>query len=217
MTAEEALDEYSLSHIDGEGELLARLSRDTHIHSLRPRMMSGHLQGRILKMICRMQCPRRILEIGTFTGYSTLCLAEGMPADAELHTVAIDDEIEDFTRQHLALSPFADRIHLHMGDAFDVVPRLGGSFDLVYIDADKRRYSDYYDMVFDRVVPGGMILADNTLWDHKVCDGHSHDTQTLAVMAFNDKIATDTRVEKVILPLRDGLTLIWKKQSPSRF
>ena len=125
MTAEEALDEYILSHIDGEGELLARLSRDTHIHSLRPRMMSGHLQGRILKMICRMQCPRRILEIGTFTGYSTLCLAEGMPADAELHTVEIDDEIEDFTRQHLALSPFADRIHLHMGDAFDVVPRLG--------------------------------------------------------------------------------------------
>ena len=139
MTAEEALDEYILSHIDGEGELLARLSRDTH--SLRPRMMSGHLQGRILKMICRMQCPRRILEIGTFTGYSTLCLAEGMPADAELHTVEIDDEIEDFTRQHLALSPFADRIHLHMGDAFDVVPRLGGSFDLVYIDGDKRRYA----------------------------------------------------------------------------
>ena len=215
MAEEENIQEYILAHIDAEGELLARLSRDTYIHSLRPRMMSGHLQGRILKMICRLQRPRRLLEIGTFTGYSTLCLAEGMPADAELHTVEIDDEIEDFTRAHLSQSPVADRIHLHMGDAFDVVPRLDGMFELVFIDADKRRYSDYYDMVFDRVSPGGVILADNTLWDSKVCDGHSHDTQTRAVMAFNDKIAADDRIEKVILPLRDGLTVMWKKHSPS--
>ena len=205
------LDEYILSHIDAEGELLAQLSRDTHVHTLRPRMMSGHLQGRILKMFCRMQRPKRILEIGTFTGYSTLCLAEGMPDDAELHTVEIDDEIEEFTRKYLAQSPAAARIQLHIGDALTAVPRLGGTFDMVFIDADKRHYCDYYDMVFDRVVAGGVILADNTLWDSKVYDGHSHDTQTEAVKAFNDKIAADTRVEKVILPLRDGLTVIWKK------
>lgn len=162
-------------------------------------------------MMCRMQRPRRILEIGTFTGYSTLCLAEGMPDDAELHTVEIDDEIEDFTRAHLEQAPQAQRIHLHMGDALEVVPRLGLTFDLVFIDADKRRYSDYYNMIFDLVTPGGVILADNTLWDNKVCDDRSHDTQTLAVMAFNDKIAADNRIEKVILPLRDGLTIIWKK------
>lgn len=205
------LDDYILNHIDAEGELLSTLCRDTHIHTLRPRMMSGHLQGRILKMMCRMQRPRRILEIGTFTGYSTLCLAEGMPDDAELHTVEIDDEIEDFTRAHLEQAPQAQRIHLHMGDALEVVPRLGLTFDLVFIDADKRRYSDYYNMIFDLVTPGGVILADNTLWDNKVCDDRSHDTQTLAVMAFNDKIAADNRIEKVILPLRDGLTIIWKK------
>ena len=178
-------------------------------------MLTGPVQGRFIKMLAQAINPERILEIGTFTGYSTLCLAEGMPADAELHTVEIDDEIEDFTRAHLSQSPVADRIHLHMGDAFDVVPRLDGMFDLVFIDADKRRYSDYYDMVFDRVSPGGVILADNTLWDSKVCDGHSHDTQTRAVMAFNDKIAADDRIEKVILPLRDGLTVMWKKHSPS--
>ncbi len=206
-----AIDKYILSHIDAEGKLLADLSRDTHIHTLRPRMMSGHLQGRILKMICRMQRPRNILEIGTFTGYSTLCLAEGMTDNAELHTIEIDDEIEDFTREHLARAPQADRIHLHMGDALKVIPTLGKIFDLVFIDADKRRYSDYYDMIFDFVAPGGIILADNTLWDNKVCDNHAHDAQTLAVMAFNDKIAADTRVEKVIIPLRDGLTIIWKK------
>lgn len=207
----DSLDSYILSHIDAEGELLAQLCRDTHIHTLRPRMMSGHLQGRILKMLCRLRQPHRLLEIGTFTGYSTLCLAEGMPADAELHTVEIDDEIEDFTRSYLDRSPAADRIHLHIGDALTVVPRLGGTFDFVFIDADKRHYCDYYDMVFDRVTPGGVILADNTLWDNKVYDGHSHDTQTRAVMAFNDKIAADDRIEKVLLPLRDGLTVMWKK------
>lgn len=207
----EDLEEYILAHIDGEGELLSRLDRDTHIYHLRPRMCSGHLQGRLLKMFVRMIRPRRILEIGTFTGYSALSLAEGMEEGGELHTVEIDDELEDFIRVHLERSPLAGRVHLHVGDALDVVPRIGGTFDLVFIDANKRQYADYYRMVFDRVVPGGFIIADNTLWDGKVADAAvKRDAQTAGILEFNDLVARDKRVEKVIVPLRDGLTIIHK-------
>ena len=209
----EELEEYILSHIDAEGEDLARLYRETHIYHLRPRMCSGHLQGRLLKMFVRMINPQNILELGTFTGYSALCLAEGLIApDGELHTIEIDDELEDFIRSHFEASPLADRLHLHIGDARDILPTIDKTFDLVFMDANKREYSEYYDLVFPRLSPGGFIIADNTLWDGKVVDwGKKLDAQTEGILKFNDYIAHDDRVEKVIIPLRDGLTIIYKK------
>ncbi len=210
----EELEDYILSHIDEEGEHLARLNRETHIYHLRPRMCSGHLQGRLLKMFVRMINPRNILELGTFTGYSGLCLAEGLIApDGELHTIEIDDELEDFIRSYFEASAFADRIHLHIGDAREILPSLGKTFDLVFMDANKREYCEYYDLVFPMLAPGGFIIADNTLWDGKVVDwGKKLDAQTEGILRFNDMVAHDDRVEKVIIPLRDGLTIIYKKQ-----
>ena len=206
------LEEYILRHIDDESELLSALNRETHLYHLRPRMISGHLQGRILKMFCRMIRPHRILELGTFTGYSALCLAEGMPEDAELHTIDVDDEIEDFTRSFIERSPWKDRIRFIIGDACEIIPSLEDIYDMVFIDANKRDYMRYYELVFDKVRPGGFILADNTLWDGKVVtDPLSRDAQTVGIERFNDEIADDTRVEKVIIPLRDGLTVIYKK------
>lgn len=206
------LEEYILSHSDEEGELAAALNRDAHVNLLRPRMLSGHLQGRILKMCCRMLRPRRVLEIGTYTGYATLCMAEGLEEGALIHTLEIDDEMEYFIRKYLDRSPDRDKIRLHIGDAMELVPRMDEIFDLVFIDADKRRYSEYYDLVFPKLRPGGLILADNTLWDGKVLEKVSaSDRQTQGILAFNEKIKRDDRVEKVILPLRDGLTMIWKK------
>lgn len=208
----EAIEEYILSHSDDEGELLTALNRDANVNLLRPRMLSGHLQGRILKMFCRMLAPKRVLEIGTYTAYATLCMAEGMAPDGRIHTIEINDEMEDFINKYLDRSPHKEKITVHFGDALEVIPKLGGEFDLVFIDADKRLYSEYYDLVFPMVRPGGLILADNTLWDgHVVEVPRSADKQTLGIMAFNDKIKRDDRVEKVILPLRDGLTMIWKK------
>lgn len=206
------LDEYILSHIDEEGALLSALNRDANVNLLRPRMLSGHLQGRVLKMFCRMLCPRRILEIGTYTGYATLCMAEGLAEGGKIHTLEINDEMEDFILKYLNRSPFRDRIELHLGDAMQIIPQLDETFDLVFIDADKRLYSDYFDLVFPKVRPGGLILADNTLWDGKVLEEpHSSDRQTIGILHFNEKIKEDPRIEKVILPLRDGLTMIWKK------
>lgn len=208
----EAIEEYILSHSDDEGELLAALNRDANVNLLRPRMLSGHLQGRILKMFCRMLAPKRVLEIGTYTAYATLCMAEGMAPDGRIHTIEINDEMEDFINKYLDRSPHKEKITVHFGDALEVIPKLEGEFDLVFIDADKRLYSEYYDLVFPMVRPGGLILADNTLWDGHVIEvPRSADKQTLGIMAFNDKIKRDDRVEKVILPLRDGLTMIWKK------
>ena len=208
---QEKLEEYILNHIDPEPEMMQRLNRDTHIYHLYSRMCSGHLQGRMLKMFTRMIRPQRILELGAFTGYSALCFAEGMPEDAELHTVEIDDEIEDFILERFNASPYADRMHLHIGDAMEIVPTLEGEFDLVFIDANKRNYVDYYNMILPRVKKGGFILADNTLWDGKVADpAANHDAQTRGILDFNDLVANDPRVSCVILPLRDGLTLIRK-------
>ncbi len=210
MTQE--LEEYILKHIDEEGELLVQLNRDTHVTLLRPRMLSGHLQGRILKMLCRMVSPRYILELGTFAGYSALCMAEALPPDGELHTIEVDDEIEDFARSYFDQSPHAHQIHMHIGDALEIIPRLEPTFDLVFIDADKRSYIEYYNLVFDKVRSGGLILADNTLWDGKVIATPTPtDAQSQGILRFNEMIAADNRVEKVILPLRDGLTAIWKK------
>ena len=210
---QEELEDYILKHIDAEGDDLRRLNRETHLYHLRPRMCSGHLQGRMLKMMVRMIRPQHILELGTFTGYSALCLAEGLADDScRLDTIEIDDELEDFIRAHFDASPLAPRIHLHIGDARDVLPTIEGDFDLVFIDANKREYCEYYEMVFDRIAPGGFIIADNTLWDGKVVDwGKKLDAQTEGILRFNDMIAADDRVEKVILPIRDGLTIIYKK------
>jgi predicted O-methyltransferase YrrM len=210
MTKE--IESYILSHSDEEGSLLAALNRDANVNLLRPRMLSGHLQGRILKMFCRMLKPKRVLEIGTYTGYATLCMAEALEKDAEIHTLEINDEMEDFIRKYVSQSPDKDKIKLYFGDAMEIIPALDESFDLVFIDADKRLYSDYYDLIFDKLPAGALILAGNTLWDGKVLEPlHPADKQTAGILAFNDKIKADQRVEKVILPLRDGLTMIWKK------
>ncbi|MDT3367303.1 MAG: O-methyltransferase [Bacteroidota bacterium] len=210
MTKE--IESYILSHSDEEGSLLAALNRDANVNLLRPRMLSGHLQGRILKMFCRMLKPKRVLEIGTYTGYATLCMAEALEKDAEIHTLEINDEMEDFIRKYISQSPDKDKIKLYFGDAMEIIPAMDESFDLVFIDADKRLYSDYYDLIFDKLPAGALILADNTLWDGKVLEPlHPADKQTAGILAFNDKIKADQRVEKVILPLRDGLTMIWKK------
>lgn len=206
------IEEYIRAHSDEEGELLAALSRDANVNLLRPRMISGHLQGRILKMFCRMLRPHRVLEIGTYTGYATLCLAEGLEEDARVHTLEINDEMEDFIWKYLSRSPHKEKICVHFGDAMALIPQFDEMFDLVFIDADKRLYSAYYDLVFPKVRSGGLILADNTLWDGKVVQEEpASDKQTQGILAFNEKIKHDDRVEKVILPLRDGLTMIWKK------
>ncbi|MDD2798286.1 MAG: class I SAM-dependent methyltransferase [Bacteroidales bacterium] len=207
----DAIEQYILDHIDPEGENLQRLNRDVHVNLLRPRMLSGHLQGRFLKMLCRMIRPKSVLEIGTYAGYSALCMAEALANDAEIHTIEIDDELEDFIQKQLNESSVGNKIHLHFGDAADLIPQMDRMFDMVFIDADKRSYSEYYDMVFDKVVSGGFIIADNTLWDGKVLETpDENDAQTIGILAFNKKIAADKRVEKVILPLRDGITLIHK-------
>ena len=211
------MDNYIRNHIDEEGELLARLNRDAHVNLLHPRMLSGHLQGRILKMFCRMLRSERILEIGTYTGYATLCMAEALSDTGIIHTIEIDDELEDFIQKYFNQSEYKDKIKLYIGDALQIIPCLNEVFDLVFIDADKRLYSEYYDLIFDKVRPGGMIIADNTLWNGKViATPHLSDKQTIGIQEFNDKIAQDKRIEKVIIPLRDGITLIWKVQDYKR-
>lgn len=208
----EDIERYILSHIDDESDLLKQLNRDAHVNLLRPRMLSGHLQGKILRMFCRMLRPKYILEIGTYTAYATLCLAEGAADDAEIHTIEVNDELEDFILKHLHKTKLRDKIHLHIGDAMEIIPRIDCVFDLVFIDANKRHYIEYYNLIFDKVRSGGFIIADNTLWDGKVLDiPKASDKQTIGILDFNDMLAKDDRVEKVILPVRDGLTLIWKK------
>ena len=209
----EQLNDYILNHIDAEPEHLYRLERDTHLRLLYSRMCSGHLQGRLLKMLVRMAKPERILELGTFSGYSAQCLAEGLlSGDAQVHTIEIEDELEDFLRQHFADSPVGHRIHLHIGDATQILPQLNLMFDLVFIDANKRHYPQYYELVLPWLTPGGFIIADNTLWDGKVAEPHTKiDPQTEGILSFNQMVAADPRVEKVIIPVRDGLTIIYKK------
>lgn len=211
----ENLDDYILSHITPEPEHLRRLYRRTHLRHLYPRMCSGHLQGRLLAMISAMVSPRRILELGTYTGYSALCLAEGLRPDGRLHTVEIDDEMEEELTELFGSAPGGDRITLHIGDAETIVNEIDEEWDLVYIDANKRRYVEYLDAVLPRLRPGGFIIADNTLWDGKVADTvANHDAQTLALDRFNSYVAARPDLETVILPLRDGLTLLRKRPCP---
>lgn len=207
------LDDYILQHIDPESDYMHRLYRATQLHLLYGRMASGHLQGRLLKMFVGMIRPKLVLEIGTYSGYSGLCIAEGLEEGAHLHTIEINDEQEDFTLPWFQNSPYADKITMHIGDALEVIPRLGLTFDMAFIDGDKRKYVDYYELVLRHLNPGGYILADNTLWDGHVLEENTHDLQTIGIKDFNDLVATDKRVEKVILPLRDGLTIIRKKPS----
>ncbi|MDR0893336.1 MAG: class I SAM-dependent methyltransferase [Mediterranea sp.] len=212
MQESESIDQYILRHIDPESDYLKALFRDTHLKLLYPRMASGHLQGRMLKMFVEMVRPRQVLEIGTYSGYSALCMAEGLTEGAMLHTFEINDEQEDFTRPWLEGSPHAGKIHFYIGDALEMVPQLGIIFDLAFIDGDKRKYIDYYEMTLAHLTSGGYILADNTLWDgHVLTQPRPSDAQTLGIQSFNDYLAQDDRVEKVILPLRDGLTIIRKK------
>ena len=213
MKETDALDEYILQHIDEETDYLKALYRDTHVKLLRPRMASGHLQGRMLKMFVRMIRPKQILEIGTYSGYSALCLAEGLEDGGMLHTFEINDEQEDFTRPWLEQSPYADRIKFYIGDALELLPQMDITFDLAFVDGDKRKYIEYYEQVLKMLSPGGYIIADNTLWDgHVLEEPHHTDMQTIGIKKFNDLVATDKRVEKVILPLRDGLTIIRKNK-----
>lgn len=206
------LDQYISSHIDAEGDYLYRLWRATNIHTVHGRMASGHLQGRLLKMMVEMIRPMNILEVGTFSGYSALCMAEGLPPGGKVYTFEINDEMEDFTRPWIEGSPYADRIDFRIGDANVEAPKLGVTFDMAFVDGDKRTYLATYETVLPLLRTGGFILADNTLWDGHVIDPeYDHDSQTIGIRAFNDAIAADPRVEKVILPIRDGLTLIRKK------
>ena len=205
----EELEKYVLSHIDAEGDYLYRLYRATNIHLLHGRMASGHLQGRLLKMLVEMVKPENILEVGTFSGYSSICLAEGLAEGGKVYTFEINDEQEDFTRPWIEGSHVADKIEFIIGDAITEAPRLGITFDMAFIDGDKRTYIETYEMALKVMRPGGFIVADNTLWDGHVVDpAYDHDQQTIGIRNFNDHISRDARVEKVILPLRDGLTLI---------
>ena len=206
------IDDYILAHIEPEPDYLYRLWRATNIYMLHGRMASGHLQGRLLKMLVKMIRPQRILEVGTFSGYSALCMAEGLEEGGKVYTFEINDEQEDFTRPWIEKSPVADKIEFIIGDAISEAPKLGIDFDMAFIDGDKRTYVETYEMVLQILRPGGFILADNTLWDGHVTDpAYDKDHQTQGIRRFNDHIAQDNRVEQVILPLRDGLTLIRKK------
>lgn len=206
------MDSYILAHIAPEGDYLYRLWRATNVHLLHGRMASGHLQGRLLKMLVRMIRPKNILEVGTFSGYSAICMAEGLEDGGKVWTFEINDEQEDFTRPWIERSPVADKIDFRIGDAIEEAPKLGVVFDMAFIDGDKRTYVETYEAVLPLMAPGGFILADNTLWDGHVADpAYDRDHQTQGIRRFNDLVAGDERVETVILPLRDGLTILRKK------
>jgi predicted O-methyltransferase YrrM len=207
------MDRYIESHISPEPDYLYRLWRATNIHLLHGRMASGHQQGRLLKLLVQMARPRNILEAGTFSGYSALCMAEGLEEGGMVYTFEKNDEQEDFTRPWIEGSPWAEKVRFIIGDAISEAPRLGITFDMAFIDGDKRTYVETYEMALSVLRGGGFILADNTLWDGHVIDpAYDHDQQTLGIRRFNDHLAQDGRVENVILPLRDGLTIIRKKE-----
>ncbi|MFI3277732.1 MAG: class I SAM-dependent methyltransferase [Rikenellaceae bacterium] len=205
------LDRYISSHTTSEGQLLTELSRVTHQRVVQPRMLSGHVQGQLLKMLTQMMNPRKVLEIGTFTGYSALCIASGLGEGAELHTIEVDDELESLAASFFERSEHSKKIHHHIGSALDIVPELGVKFDMVFMDGDKREYPAYYNMLMDGGYLGGgsVILSDNILWSGKVVEPlQKNDKHTRALLEFNDMVVRDERVECVILPIRDGLTLI---------
>ena len=207
-----ALQKYSEDHTTSENDLLKKIDRDTHAKVMMPRMLSGHMQGRILSMISCMVKPAVILEIGTYTGYSALCLAEGLKPEGKLITLDINEELESRVRNYFSESPFNAQIDYRIGNALDIIPTLNTDFDLVFIDADKENYARYYDLVINRVPLGGYILADNVLWSGKVLDEKA-DKDTKAIKEFNRKIQEDARVENVLLPVRDGILIMRKIRS----
>ncbi|WP_046743623.1 O-methyltransferase [Kordia zhangzhouensis] len=204
----EALDDYVVAHSQDEPELLKALTRETHQKILQPRMLSGHYQGRLLSMLSKLIRPKTILEIGTYTGYSALCMAEGMQTDGTLHTIDINEELHDFQRKYFDASPFGDRIFQYTGNALDIIPTLQTTFDLVFIDADKPNYPAYFDKIIDKMNPNGIILSDNVLWSGKVVEPlQEKDSSTKALLTYNRLLKEDPRIETVILPIRDGLTI----------
>ena len=207
------LADYAEKHTSPEPTLLAELNRDTYANVLTPRMLSGHIQGRVLSMFSKMIKPKAILEIGTYTGYAALCMAEGLTADSVLHTIDIDEELETRINTFVSQSPFAHQVKLHIGNALDIIPTLNESFDLVFIDADKENYAAYYDLLIDRLPSGAVLIADNVLWSGKVLEADQlpKDNDTKALDSFNKKIQADSRVENVLMPIRDGLMVIRKK------
>ena len=208
---EDKIEDYSFSHTSNESELLNKIARETHLEVLRPRMLSGHFQGRLLSMFSNMIKPKRILEIGTYTGYSALCLAEGLMDDGKLFTIDINEELEDRVRQYFKESEFNDKIRFLIGDAVSIIPGLNEIWDLVFIDADKKNYTAYFDLVISAVKPGGYIIADNVLWSGKVIDDQCNDEDTTALRNFNNTLMSDSRLELILLPLRDGLMVARKK------
>ncbi|MEM9325214.1 MAG: O-methyltransferase [Bacteroidota bacterium] len=204
------LSAYVEHHSSPESDLLRRIHRETHLHVLKPRMVSGHLQGRFLSMISHMMRPRRILEIGTFTGYSALCLAEGLQPDGRLVTIDINEELTSRVRSYFDDSPYGHQIEMKIGNALDILPNLEETWDLAFIDADKVNYHRYYDLLIDKMRPGGVLLADNVLWSGKVTQNNKTDEDTVAIRDFNQKIQEDPKVENVLAPIRDGLMMIRK-------
>ncbi|MCF2506711.1 O-methyltransferase [Dyadobacter sp. CY107] len=207
----EEIEAYSVAHTEDESALLKSLNRETHANILNPRMLSGHLQGRFLSMISRMVRPDRILEIGTYTGYSALCLCEGLNKGGKLITIDINEELETFTRRFFADSPFADYIDYQIGNATEIIPTLEETFDLVFIDADKINYKNYFDLCIEKVRTGGFLIADNVLWSGKVIqDDIKIDKDTQALLDFNKMVYEDSRVSNILLPIRDGLMILQK-------
>ena len=206
------IETYTLTHSQEEPAVLKELNRETHANVLMPRMLSGHLQGRVLSMMSKMIRPNRILEIGTYTGYSAICLSEGLTNDGILHTIDVNEELEKMVRKYFKLAGVEHKINYHIGDAMKIIPGLDETFDVVFIDADKVNYSNYYDLVFDKVRKGGFIIADNVLWSGKILDEpNKMDADTKAIVAYSKKIHDDDRVEHVLFPIRDGLMIARKK------
>jgi predicted O-methyltransferase YrrM len=205
-----AIEEYLEQHTTPMDEVLHELYRETHLHAMNPRMASGPVQGRFLQLLCQLMQPKKVLEIGTFTGFATICMARGMASDGLLTTIEANEEYEGIIRKYLAKAAVADRVRLIIGDAKEVIPTLEGGFDLVFIDADKISYPSYYDLMIEKLNPGGVVLADNVLWEGKVLNVGTKERDTKAIQAFNDKVQNDPRVENVLLPLRDGLMMVRK-------
>lgn len=204
----EELDNYVVAHSENEPKLLQKLTRETYQKILQPRMLSGHFQGRILSILSKIINPKNILEIGTYTGYSALCLAEGMQGDGELHTIDVNEELVDFQRKYFDKSNYGSQIHQHLGNALELIPALDKTFDLIFIDADKDNYPNYFEIVMNKLNPGGIILSDNVLWSGKVLEElNPKDTSTKALLEYNKMLKDDPRVETVLLPIRDGLTI----------
>ncbi|WP_282068943.1 O-methyltransferase [Olleya namhaensis] len=204
----EKLDDYVVAHSQDEPELLQQLTRETYQKILQPIMLSGPYQGRVLSMISKLIKPKSVLELGTFTGYATLCLAEGLHPEGEIHTIDVNEELEDFQRKYFDKSEFGQQIHQHLGSAIDILPKLDKSFDLVFIDADKPNYVNYFHLIIDKLNPGGIILSDNVLWHGKViAPVDPKDVSTNVVLEFNTLLKKDPRIETVLLPIRDGLTI----------